>query len=59
MKAPSHPGEILQAMYLEPLNVTITRAAEALAASARDSPFAISRTRIILCELRWLRARVR
>ena len=35
MKAPSHPGEILQAMYLEPMNVTITRAAEALGVSRK------------------------
>jgi addiction module HigA family antidote len=35
MKAPSHPGEILQTMYLDPLNVTITRAAEALGVSRK------------------------
>lgn len=35
MKAPSHPGEILRTMYLEPQNVEITRAAEALGVSRK------------------------
>lgn len=35
MKTPSHPGEILQAMYLEPMGVTITSAAEALGVSRK------------------------
>jgi len=30
MVKPAHPGEILRALYLEPLNVPITRAAAAL-----------------------------
>ncbi len=30
MAKPAHPGEILRALYLEPLNVTITQAAAAL-----------------------------
>lgn len=30
MAKPAHPGEILRALYLEPLNVTITQAATAL-----------------------------
>lgn len=35
MHAPAHPGEILQTMYLEPMGVTITRAAEALGVSRK------------------------
>lgn len=30
MHNPAHPGEILRELYLKPLNVTITQAAEAL-----------------------------
>ena len=30
MHSPSHPGEILRVMYLEPMKVSITEAAEAL-----------------------------
>jgi addiction module HigA family antidote len=30
MHNPSHPGEILRDLYLEPMGVTITQAAEAL-----------------------------
>jgi addiction module HigA family antidote len=30
MHDPAHPGEILREMYLEPMDVTITQAAEAL-----------------------------
>jgi addiction module HigA family antidote len=35
MHAPSHPGEILQAMYLEPMKVSITAAAESLGVSRK------------------------
>jgi addiction module HigA family antidote len=35
MNAPAHPGEILSAMYLEPMRVTITQAAEALGVSRK------------------------
>lgn len=35
MHAPSHPGEVLQAMYLDPMGVTITQAAEALGVSRK------------------------
>ena len=30
MHSPSHPGEILLEMYIKPMNVTITQAADAL-----------------------------
>lgn len=35
MNAPSHPGEILSAMYLDPMGVSITTAAEALGVSRK------------------------
>jgi addiction module HigA family antidote len=35
MTAPSHPGEVLRVMYLEPMDVTITKAAEALGVSRK------------------------
>jgi antitoxin HigA-1 len=35
MHSPSHPGEILSAMYLEPMGVSITQAAEALGVSRK------------------------
>jgi len=35
MRAPSHPGEVLNEMYLEPMGVAITRAAEALGVSRK------------------------
>lgn len=30
MHKPSHPGEVIRALYLEPLNLTVTNAAKAL-----------------------------
>jgi addiction module HigA family antidote len=35
MHSPSHPGAILLEMYLKPMNVTITQAAEALGVSRK------------------------
>jgi addiction module HigA family antidote len=35
MHAPSHPGEVLSSMYLEPMGVSITDAAEALGVSRK------------------------
>lgn len=35
MHNPAHPGEILREMYLEPMGVTITAAAEALGVSRK------------------------
>jgi addiction module HigA family antidote len=35
MHSPSHPGEILFEMYIKPLKVTITEAAEALGVSRK------------------------
>ncbi len=35
MAAPAHPGEILSAMYLDPMEVSITVAAEALGVSRK------------------------
>jgi antitoxin HigA-1 len=35
MHSPRHPGEILQGLYMEPLEVTITDAAEALGVSRK------------------------
>jgi addiction module HigA family antidote len=35
MKAPAHPGEILSAMYLDPLGISITTAAEVLGVSRK------------------------
>jgi antitoxin HigA-1 len=35
MANPAHPGEILRDLYLEPMNVTITEAAEALSVSRK------------------------
>lgn len=32
---PPHPGEVLRALYLEPLGLTVTRAAEALGVSRK------------------------
>jgi len=35
MRNPAHPGEILRALYLEPLGVTLAEAAEALGVSRK------------------------
>ena len=35
MHSPSHPGEVLNAMYIEPMGVSITEAAEALGVSRK------------------------
>jgi antitoxin HigA-1 len=35
MHSPAHPGEILKTMYMEPLEVTITRTADALGVSRK------------------------
>jgi antitoxin HigA-1 len=35
MHKPAHPGEILRELYLEPMGVTITQAAEALGVSRK------------------------
>ncbi|MGE5241163.1 MAG: HigA family addiction module antitoxin [Bacteroidota bacterium] len=35
MHNPAHPGEILREMYLKPLGVTVTQAAEALGVSRK------------------------
>ena len=35
MHNPSHPGEVLNSMYIEPLGVSITAAAEALGVSRK------------------------
>jgi addiction module HigA family antidote len=35
MRSPSHPGEILLEMYIKPLKVTITEAADALGVSRK------------------------
>jgi antitoxin HigA-1 len=35
MHSPSHPGEILREMYLKPMNVTVTQAADALGVSRK------------------------
>jgi len=35
MHNPAHPGEILRELYLEPLGITITEAAEALGVSRK------------------------
>ena len=35
MHNPAHPGEILKAMYLEPMGVSITKAADALGVSRK------------------------
>ena len=35
MHSPAHPGEILRAMYMEPLGVTITETADALGVSRK------------------------
>ena len=35
MHSPAHPGEILRAMYLEPMGVSITKAADALGVSRK------------------------
>ena len=35
MHSPEHPGEILRSMYLEPLKVSITEAAQALGVSRK------------------------
>jgi len=35
MSAPAHPGEILSEMYLDPIGVSITTAAEALGVSRK------------------------
>jgi addiction module HigA family antidote len=35
MHSPAHPGEILKAMYLEPMGVSITKAANALGVSRK------------------------
>jgi addiction module HigA family antidote len=35
MHAPSHPGEVLSSMYLEPMGVSVTEAANALGVSRK------------------------
>jgi addiction module HigA family antidote len=35
MHSPSHPGEVLNSMYIEPMGLTITEAAEALGVSRK------------------------
>ena len=35
MHSPAHPGEILKSMYLEPMGVSITKAADALGVSRK------------------------
>ncbi len=35
MHSPPHPGEILREMYLQPMNVTVTLAADALGVSRK------------------------
>jgi addiction module HigA family antidote len=35
MHNPAHPGEILKAMYMEPLNVSVTKVADALGVSRK------------------------
>lgn len=35
MHSPPHPGEVLRDLYLEPLNVTVTKAADALGVSRK------------------------
>ena len=35
MANPAHPGEVLRALYLDPMKVTITEAAEALGVSRK------------------------
>lgn len=35
MHNPAHPGEILKAMYLEPMGISITKAADALGVSRK------------------------
>ena|SRR6185437_11576246 len=35
MHSPAHPGEILRTMYMEPLEVTVTKAADALNVSRK------------------------
>src|SRR5580692_5813643 len=35
MHSPAHPGEILKTMYMEPLEVSITQAADALGVSRK------------------------
>lgn len=35
MHSPSHPGEVLNSMYLEPMGVSITQAAEVLGVSRK------------------------
>ena len=38
MHNPPHPGEILREMYLAPLDLTVTAAAEGLGVTARRCP---------------------
>ena len=35
MHSPAHPGEILKSMYLEPMGISITKAADALGVSRK------------------------
>ncbi|MGH8137452.1 MAG: HigA family addiction module antitoxin [Steroidobacteraceae bacterium] len=35
MHSPAHPGEVLKGMYMEPLGVTVTKAADALGVSRK------------------------
>lgn len=35
MHSPAHPGEVLKAMYMDPLDVTVTKAADALGVSRK------------------------
>jgi addiction module HigA family antidote len=42
MKNPLHPGQVLKQMYLEPLNLTITQAAEGLAVDRKTLSYLVN-----------------
>ncbi|MCF2488893.1 HigA family addiction module antitoxin [Dyadobacter sp. CY347] len=42
MENPLHPGQVLKQMYLEPLNLTITQAAEGLAVDRKTLSYLVN-----------------
>ena len=51
MYNPPHPGEVLQGLWLEPMDVTVTRAAEALGISRQSLSKIVNGSRAITPEM--------
>ncbi|MGH8426767.1 MAG: HigA family addiction module antitoxin [Gammaproteobacteria bacterium] len=51
MHRPAHPGEILRELYLEPLGVNLTQAAEALGVSRKHVSAIVNRRAPVTAEM--------